>query len=337
MRFLSHHRKVRSALVLAVCAATIGLVVAPRPGAASIPESAGAEEDRGGRQDPVILRGESEPESAAPVEASSEERIPGKLLPPDLGDRERPLIVLLHSYSGRVEDVVNNFAIGQVAVTSGWIIVAPAGLTDALGRPYWNATPTCCDRYLRGNDDVSYLRQFITEAIERYPVDPSRVIVVGLSNGAFMAYRLACDISDLVTAVVAISGVEPWDPSACTPSYPVSVLHVHGIYDRAVSFRGGSLSVLNEVWAPYPSAEETVRRWVDRNGCSAEDPITTTHTGGQAGFWFGCDLGTSVRYIWLPQGHRVKIDVSLVSSIKRFVDHVARAPVPPPSCAVGPC
>lgn len=332
MRFSLQQRTLRSALATA-CAATIALAVVP--GSARAVTTPAPSTEHRGMADSVVVRGEEGSDASESTQAV-EERIPGKLLPPDLG-ADRPLIVLLHWYSGRVEEVIDRFGIGQVAYASGWVVVAPTGLSDSRGQPYWNATPTCCDRDLRGNDDVSYLRGFIADAVERYPVDPNRVVVVGLSNGAFMAYRLACEASDLVTAIVAIAGVESLDPIACSPAHPVSVLHIHGINDRAVFFQGGNLSIVTEVWAPYPSAEETVRRWVHRNRCPTSDPITVSGAVGQAGFWFGCDLGTSVQYMWLPRGHEVQIDESLASSMKRFIDHSARRPLPPPSCAAGPC
>ncbi len=104
-----------------------------------------------------------------------------------------------------------------------------------------------------------------------------------------------------------------------------------------MSFGGGVLSVLTRVWAPYPSAEETVGRWVQRDGCSPDSLVTTARSAGQAGFYYGCELGTNVQYLWLPQGHAVRFDVPLVSAIKSFIDHVGRDPLPPPTCTTIPC
>ena len=56
-----------------------------------------------------------------------------------------------------------------------------------------------------------------------------------------MAYRLACDASHLVSHIVVSAGSE-WDQSTrCRAKNPVSVLHLHGEYDRIVLANGRKL------------------------------------------------------------------------------------------------
>ena len=64
---------------------------------------------------------------------------------------------------------------------------------------------------------VAYLRAIIRDVMARYPVDRRRVFVVGHSNGGFMAYRMACEASDLVTGVVSLAGATWKDPARCRP------------------------------------------------------------------------------------------------------------------------
>ena len=255
-----------------------------------------------------------------------QERISGKYVPADLGLAPRQLVILLHGYGQSVSSIVEDVPIIQGAREQGWILVVPTGIEDSRGRPYWSATPTCCDRNRRGNDDVAYLRSVIERHLDRYRIDRDRVVVVGLSNGAFMAYQLACHASDLVSAVVTISGAETWDASACHPSLPVSVYHIHGWDDDTVSFWGNSIGVQPEAYAPYPSAPNTVRRWAGRNSCSTSEPVYVRVPRGEAGIWDDCSSGTIVQYRWLPDPHRVAITNELLGSIIEFINTHDRAP-----------
>ncbi len=257
-----------------------------------------------------------------------QDRTSGKYIPDDLGDDPRPLVVLLHGYSQSTEEMVERIPVLRGAVEHRWVLVAPSGLRDSRFSPYWNATAACCDWNARGNDDVAYLRSVIERTMARYPIDRERVVVVGLSNGAFMAYQLACHASDLVVGIVAIAGVESIDPADCTPDHPVSVFHIHGTADRAVFFEGGILGVVSELYAPYPSAVETVDRWAERNDCPTPDPLPMVLDSGVAGVWVNCAQGTVVQYNWIPQPHDLTVTDDLVDSIISFIAAQERAPSP---------
>ena len=50
------------------------------------------------------------------------------------------------------------------------------------------------------------------EALARNPIDRERVFVGGISNGGFMALRLACAAPGLIRGIVSISGAGPLEP-----------------------------------------------------------------------------------------------------------------------------
>jgi poly(3-hydroxybutyrate) depolymerase len=90
-------------------------------------------------------------------------------------------------------------------------------------------------------------------------------VVVGFSNGSFMAQRLACDAPE-VKAIVSLAGGDPMLADACTRTDPVAIVHVHGSADRVVPLGGGH--VLSDPSRPAISAaEDVLRRWGTRNGC----------------------------------------------------------------------
>jgi polyhydroxybutyrate depolymerase len=94
----------------------------------------------------------------------------------------------------------------------------------------------------------------------RYPVDARRTFATGFSNGAFLAYRLACQQSGRFLGVASVAGTEVL--RRCRPKRPVSVLHIHGRDDRRVRFEG---AILGRPWVP--GALELARRWRVRNHC----------------------------------------------------------------------
>ena len=180
--------------------------------------------------------------------------------------------------------------------------MAPEGTTDRDGRQFWNAgTPGCCNLYDSDVDDSAYLSGLIAEIRETVSVDPDRVFIFGHSNGAFMAYRMACDHADQVAAIVSLAGVVvPQD--TCHPSQAVHVLHVAGTADTAVPYDGSGGA---------PSAMEDVETWAENDGC---DPVADdtgpaldleinldgdeTH---QLAYTLGCEPGGSAT-LWTIEG-----------------------------------
>jgi polyhydroxybutyrate depolymerase len=105
----------------------------------------------------------------------------------------------------------------------------------------------------------------------RYNVDPKRIFVAGYSNGAFMAHRLACDLSERIAAIVSVAGAVWADPSKCRPTQPVAVAELHGTTDPTILFDSGAIA------APYPGAKETVAIWAAKNGCSTTIEVSPIH------------------------------------------------------------
>jgi polyhydroxybutyrate depolymerase len=146
----------------------------------------------------------------------------------------------------------------------GFLYAAPNGTYDSTGNRFWNATPACCNFYGSQVDDELYLVNVIKAVSAKYTVDAHRVFLIGHSNGAFMAYRMACDHADIVAGVAALNGAMTDDMSTCHPQRPVSVLTIRGTADDAIVNSGGLFR-----GHPYPSTQATVGDWVRLDGCGA--------------------------------------------------------------------
>lgn len=188
-------------------------------------------------------------------------------VPPTLVAGQRyPLIVILHGYGAT--GLLQKLYLGMrdVSKDRGVFVLAPDGTTDAYGMQFWNADPACCDFAHTGVDDVAYIGGLIDTVMAQWPIDPKRVIVLGHSNGAFMAYRMACDRADVVTAIVGLAGAAPSTPSSCAPSQPVALLHLHGTADAVIAYDGGPVAPGSYA----PGAIASVAQWAGYLGCTGQ-------------------------------------------------------------------
>jgi polyhydroxybutyrate depolymerase len=174
-----------------------------------------------------------------------------------------PLLLLLHGYSSDSGEAEGYFRIVAASDERGFLVALPEGTADRRGRQFWDATDACCNFAGSPVDDSAYLAQVIDTVSAQYAVDPARVWVVGHSNGGFMAYRMACDHAELVTAVVSLAGAMTADAAACSPSRGVSVLQIHGTADQVIGFDGGANGPYG-----YPGAAESVAAWARLDGCT---------------------------------------------------------------------
>jgi polyhydroxybutyrate depolymerase len=99
------------------------------------------------------------------------------------------------------------------------------------------------------------------------------VYATGISNGAAMSYRLACQMADRIAAIAPIGGANQFSTlESCAPSRPVPLMHVHGAEDPAWRFEGG---VGRAAWpgqdaearGRHISVPETIAAWAALNGC----------------------------------------------------------------------
>ena len=100
----------------------------------------------------------------------------------------------------------------------------------------WDATSACCVPSSAGRDggDVPMLREVISRTKERFPVDASRIYVVGIANGGFLAARLACEMPQLFAGILVYAA--GFDAAQCTSSQNarVPLLLMHGDEDELV-------------------------------------------------------------------------------------------------------
>ena len=144
-----------------------------------------------------------------------------------------PLIVALHGFTQSASDFQGDAGLDKEADARHAAILYPDA-TKWLGIDIASAwytgnglTPTGARA-----DDVGFLRQAIGIAENQIKVDKNRVDLLGVSNGGMMAYKAAAEMSDIVAAVVDISGAMSGQESK--PPNPISVMSVVGTKDEIV-------------------------------------------------------------------------------------------------------
>jgi polyhydroxybutyrate depolymerase len=197
-----------------------------------------------------------------------------------------PVLLALHGGGGDMDYQAQNYGLVEKSDQAGFIFVAPNGTSRFRSGilATWNAG-TCCGRAVEQKvDDVGFIRAVIARVATQAPVDLSRVFATGMSNGALMSYRLACEASDLIRAIAPVAGTD--NTTACKPSRSVPVIHFHAKDDSHVLFGGGSgpdaLTSTN-----FLSVPSTIAKWVALNKASAQaktalsvpGAICTLHSG----------------------------------------------------------
>ena len=224
------------------------------------------------------------------IQSGGRERTAIVHIPPSaVTRRPMPLILVLHGGGGNAEGGIRMSHMNGVADRLGFLAVYPNGTgafkSSLLTWNVWN----CCGYALKhGVDDVAFLRALVARIESNQDVDPKRIYATGLSNGAMMAYRMGCEMSDLVAAIAPVAGTMNTD--SCTPKSPVSVAMFNGTADTYIQYLGGEA---RGIFGNAPRRDrpipEVFAAWSRIDGCSPSGKETTGHvtketcSGGRGG------------------------------------------------------
>jgi polyhydroxybutyrate depolymerase len=238
---------------------------------------------------------------------------------PDGMSGPAPLVVMLHGGYGDGAQAERAYHWDAQADTGHFVVAYP----DGVGRA-WNAG-TCCGRPARtGVDDAGFLSAMVDAIEQQTPIDTTRVFATGMSNGAMMALRLACQ-TDLFAAVAPVAGTQLTD---CSGALRTSILQIHGTADDRVPYGGGPGKALTASGTPNvdgPSVEAVNAQWRTIDGCSAP-------TSSSA-------VGVTTQLADCPDGRTVEL-IAVAGAGHQWPGGIANAVVekvaglPPPSTAL---
>ena len=154
-----------------------------------------------------------------------------------------------------------------------------------------------------GSDDVTFARDVVASLVQAGRADPHRVYVMGMSNGAMMALRLALEMKPAPAAVAAVSGTMAAS-SACTgPAPQVSVLLIDGTDDPIVPYAGGRVGLGRHKTGTVTGVTASRDWWLQADGLQGTPAIATTFPHLDP-----VDPTRATRYVWGPQaGPQVEV------------------------------
>lgn len=184
------------------------------------------------------------------------------------GKKAVPLLLALHGRKGTGEDMRNLtlYGFNRLSNAENFIVVYPNGISKS-----WNDGRDVTPAGRENIDDVGFIRALIEDLEKHYRIDPDRIYVAGMSNGAMFAHRVGCELSDIVAAIAPVAGTMPEVTSAdCLPPRPQAVVLFHGTKDAFVPYKGGATRRNGN--GRVLSAEDTARIWAEENSCDL-DPV----------------------------------------------------------------
>lgn len=198
-----------------------------------------------------------------------------------------PLVIFLHGGGIDMLYAIRGFGVREEAERAGFIALFPNGTAPAMGCcAFNNGAPQWGDK--QPPDDVAFVDRLLDHVMSKYRVDPDRVFATGMSNGAAMSSRLACELSHRFAGVAVVAAAR--DPRGCTITHPLSVLAIHGTDDPGTPYAGG----LNTFGVLVPSQADIAETWRSVDGCEPE-PVARMLTPSTQELAYGpCERGTAV-------------------------------------------
>ena len=172
-----------------------------------------------------------------------------------------PLVFNFHGYTSNATEQMWYGDFRTIADTAGFIIVHPEGTLDNSGATHWNVG-------WGGStvNDINFTSTLIDSIALEYSINLDRVYSTGMSNGGFMSYQLACELSDRIAAIASVTGSMNlgWFNS-CNPNHQMPVMEIHGTLDQTIPYNAGSFT---------ESATDIMDFWRGINNCN-NTPIVT--------------------------------------------------------------
>jgi polyhydroxybutyrate depolymerase len=203
------------------------------------------------------------PSTSAKITVDGVVRDYGLFRPPGATGKPAPLVLMLHGAMGTAAQIEDYLGLSAVAERDGFAVAYPQG----TGRG-WNDARAGKARFAPNAstaDDVKFLNALIDELIAKGIADPKRIYISGLSNGGFMAMRMACEAPERFAAFVAMIASAPLSAAiTCRPKRPLPVLLINGTNDSLVKFTAKDAASQGNF-----GAEELAGFWGERNGCKS--------------------------------------------------------------------
>ena len=113
-----------------------------------------------------------------------------------------PLVFCFHGYGSNASTNMSYTNFNYISDTAGFIVVYPQG-TLLQGTTHWNVGGWTTASTI---DDVGFTASLLDSISNAYTIDDTRVYSTGMSNGGYMSFLLACQLSNRIAAIASVTG-----------------------------------------------------------------------------------------------------------------------------------
>lgn len=215
--------------------------------------------------------------------------------------RASSAVIVFHGGGGTSKTMAKNNSLSHWATKIGFVAVFPQAFNKN-----WNDGRVAVTEE---PDDVAFTKAIINVLHKNFGVDKARVFATGISNGAMMTYKLACDAPGIVRAIAPVAGNIPESQMTKCGALPGTPLMMFsGTDDPLMPYDGGVIGedshtlirhIANPADDQIASAPETASFWAEINRCRR---VIETRLDDIA------DDGTSVvqlEYVCPPSGQTI--------------------------------
>ncbi len=214
------------------------------------------------------------------------------------GETALPLVMNFHGRGSNASQQRLYTGMNDVAEENNFIVIYPEGtkvfVPGENGEPdewvtHWN------NHFGTGVDDLGFANAMIDKMHEDYNINLRQVYSTGMSNGGYMSYMLACELSERIAAIASVTGAMTYvQIENCNPNRAMPVMQIHGTNDDVVFFAGSTF---------HPSITEGVEYWAENNGCTLEsiqipvpDAVPEDNSTAILNIYGSCDDNAEVHY-----------------------------------------
>jgi polyhydroxybutyrate depolymerase len=195
-----------------------------------------------------------------------------------------PVIIALSGLGATVPEEVSRDQLVPYVSADEAELVYPVAYSQS-----WNATGCCGLAAARKVNDLAFL-QALVPAVDPRHARP--VYVMGFSNGARLAYRVACTDPGLFDAYAMVKGVPL---AGCVVRTPVTLIQLASVNDPEIPYKLGDHGL-----EPLPVTTE-VAALHTADGCPAKAAVTHAKDLTLTS-WSGCAAGTRFAFAAWPGG-----------------------------------
>jgi len=222
---------------------------------------------------------------------------------------KHPLVIVLHGHAGSARLALGRERLRApmqqwltIADREQLLVIAPDGAKGGDDKQGWNDCRADAPTNPR-TDDVGFIGALIDKAIAEHNADPSRVYVIGMSNGGGMAYRLGVEMAPRLAGIAAVAALWPAKSQCAEPTQALPVIAIHGTADRIAPIAGGEVGHnLLRGRGSAISVEQTLAIWRKLDGVPA--------TAQESEFPHRSESGdtSARRYVWGADPHGLQVE-----------------------------